>query len=40
MEKQIIERNTTSDNVSFLIDNKTFLNRHEKLHPLPYREEK
>ena len=34
MEKQIIERNTTSDNVSFLIDNKKCLCQHEKLHSL------
>ena len=33
-EKQIIERITTSDNVSFLVDNKNFLCQHEKLHPL------
>ena len=34
MEKQIIERNTTSYNVSFLVDNKNCPFQYEKLHPL------
>ena len=33
MEKNIIERGTTSDNVSFFVDNKNGLCQHEKLHP-------
>ena len=40
MVKQIIESNTTSDNVSFLNDNRICLCRHEKLHPLPARKGK
>ena len=28
------ERNTTSDNISYLIDDKKCLCQHEKLHPL------
>ena len=37
MEKNIMERNTTSDNVSFLIDNKNCLCQPEKMHPLTAR---
>ena len=37
MEKKITEKNTTSDNVSYLTDNKSCICRHEKLHPLTAR---
>ena len=40
MEKHIIERNTASDNISFLVDNQNFLCQHEKLHPLTSRKGK
>ena len=40
MEKQIVEKNTTSDNVSFFIDNKNCLCQHENLHPLTARKGK
>ena len=35
--KQITEKKKTSDNISFLIDNKSCLCKHEKLHPLTAR---
>ena len=33
-EKNITKRNTTSENITYLVDNKKFLCQHEKLHPL------
>ena len=35
--KEIIESNTTSDNVSFFIDSKKFLCQYENVHPLTAR---
>ena len=40
MEKQITKMNTTSENMTYLVDNKTFLCQHKKLHPLTSREVK
>ena len=37
MENHIIESNTTSDNISFLVDNKNCLCQPEKLHPITAR---
>ena len=34
MDKNIIERNKTSDNVLYVVDNKKCLCQHGKLHPL------
>ena len=34
MGKHITKRNTTSDNVTYLVDNKKCLCQHEKLYPL------
>ena len=34
MGKHITERNTTSENVTYLVDNKKCLCQHEKLYPL------
>ena len=34
MKKNITKRNTTSENITYLVDNKKFLCQHEKLHPL------
>ena len=40
MEKQIIRMNTTLQNMTYLIVNKTILCQHNKLNPLTYRREK
>ena len=37
MEKLNIERNPTSENISYLVDNKNYLCQHEKLHPITAR---
>ena len=37
MEKQITKMNTTSGNMKYLVDNKTVLCQHNKLHPLTAR---
>ena len=37
METNITERNTTSENVSYLVDSKKCLYQHGKLHPLTAR---
>ena len=34
MEKYIIKMNTTSENMTYLVDNKNILRQHKKLHPL------
>ena len=34
MEKYITERNTTSENLTYLVDKKICLSQHEKFHPL------
>ena len=34
MVKHIIEKNTASDNVSYMVDNEKCLCQHENLHPL------
>ena len=40
MGKHIIERKTTSDNFSYLVDNKTFLCQHKTFHPLTAKKKK
>ena len=34
MEKHITKMNTTSENMTYLVDNKTIMCQHNKLHPL------
>ena len=39
-EKKITKMNTTLENMTYIVDNKTFLCQHNKLHPLTYRKGK
>ena len=37
MGKNITKRSTTSENITYLVDNKTFMCQHETFHPLTAR---
>ena len=37
IEKQITKKNTTSENIAYLVDNKNNLCQHKQLHPLAAR---
>ena len=40
MEKQVTKSITTSENITYPVDNKTILRQHNKLHPLTFRRRK